>query len=159
MERSGDLSKRWKHEGNETKGQPVNEPYSEELFPLGECGEVPEGSDCKALWCGCEERMDNGRGLVEVLAKRPDKYAAAVAAVRRIIARTGRKVAPLHLAFEMRCPPRGIPPVKIENELAVALARLIAEREPDLKDAFSTRFAACDALAMPPSDFCPGVEG
>ena len=131
--------------------------YPQELFTLGECGEVLKGADFSGRGLGADESRIATRKRCEWLRRNPDKYRAAVAAARRIIERSGAKVAPLHLAFEMRYPPRGVPRVEIENGAAVFLARLAAQKEPDLKGCFSLRPAASDAFFVDAPDDFAGV--
>ena len=124
----------------------MSEAESGELFPRGSRGEVLGDADCEALGRVADELRDGARALLVWFRRNPDKYRAAVDAARRIVERSGSGVAPLHLAFEMRHPPRGIAPVEIGNGEALFLARLAARMEPDLRRAFSFRDAAADAV-------------
>ncbi len=125
-----------------------------ELLPPGDRGEVLTNGDLEALGRVLDEELrDAGRGMILWYRRNLEKYAAAVAATRRIVARSGLGVAPLHMAFEMRHPPRGIAPVEIGNGEALFLARVAARVEPDLRRAFSFRDAASDAI------FAAGWDG
>ena len=124
----------------------MSDAESEELFPRGSRGEVLGDADCEALGRVADDLRDGARVLLVWFRRNPDKYRAAVASARRIVERSGPGIAPLHLAFEMRHPPRGIAPVEIDNGAALFLARVAARVEPDLRRAFSFRDAASDAI-------------
>ncbi len=114
-----------------------------ELLPPGDRGEVLTNGDLDVLGRVLDEELrEAGRGLILWYRRNLEKYVAAVAATRRIVERSGPGVAPLHMAFEMRHPPRGIAPVEIDNGMAVFLARVAAKKEPDLRNAFDFRRAA-----------------
>jgi hypothetical protein len=121
---------------------------ADELFPAGERGEVLRPADCSLL-----DKLEDSRQRKETLEwllwfrRNPEKYEAAVAAVRRIVERSGPGVAPAHMAQEKRHPPRGIQPVGINNCHAVKLARVARRLEADFARVFDFRKAkAADVL-------------
>lgn len=119
-----------------------------ELFPPGERGEsLTDADEAAVAAIAADEARARGEALLRWYRAHPDRYPAFLATVRRMVGERGPGIAPLHVACEMRRPPRGVEPVAIDNAAAVFLARLAARRESDLRRAFDFReAAAADAI-------------
>ena len=117
------------------------------LFPI-EWGGVLRDGDREVL-AGIEDEVRRGRAEMWVFwwRRNSHKMAAGAAAVRRLIGGGASRVAPLHMACEMRQAAVRAERVPIGIDAAVFLARVLALTMPEFGEVFDFRkSAAADAL-------------
>ena len=103
----------------------------------------------REVLAGIEDEVRRGRAEMWVFwwRRNSHKMAAGAAAVRRLIGGGASRVAPLHMACEMRQAAVRAERVPIGNDAAVFLARVLALTMPEFGEVFDFRkSAAADAL-------------